>query len=645
MDLGAHGARSLTVEPPLSAILFYLLVTTLGAAALALSLFFRERKARLRLHKNVAALREKANTFQLVAENASDGLLLQHLDSRILWANSAYCDIMGYEADEIVGRYPLEFVMPPDLAVDKATARSYRFDENMHEFEGLVVRRNVRKNGEEFFNQLNLSMVEVRSEGADSQLIVASCRDVTEDVHQEQELRQAHEDLIKLARFDGMTGLANRGWFGELLEQALLEATSQGRRVALCQVDLDRFKEINDSLGHAAGDAALKHVAAALEAHQSDLITAARVGGDEFCFFVLDPPELDELADHARLLQHEISRPLTWEAGTITPSATIGIAVSTEGETDVDALSKRADFALYAAKENRRGTVGVFDSDLMQKYERHRRIRVDLAHAIDNGGLIYNFQPIVHCNRESAIDLETLVRWTHPEYGPIAPDVFLPLAREMGRMPEVDFFGARAALRLLADLDKEGFEGIGAGINVSPETLVDSMFLDFVLWEAERNGIDHRRLRLEILETVFFATNGKTDESADAVGKLKAEGFTVLLDDFGVGHAGLSHLANLQVDGIKIDRSLIAPLPGDPQSLVIVESIVALAEKLDLSVVAEGVETQVQIACLRSMGCESFQGFGFARPMRGEHVLPWLRKNQDTEALMRGHTRSRATAT
>lgn len=616
------------------AVLLYLLLVSLAAACVAIALFLRERAARVRLHGNVIALREKANTFQLVAENASDGLLLQQMDSRILWANRAYCQILGYELDELVGRYPLEFVLPPDLAVDAETARSFNFADNMHEFDSLVERRNVRKDGTEFFNQLNLSLVKMVTDTGEQERVVASCRDVTGQVERKIELRRALEALVKMARYDGLTGIANRAWFSEMLEKALADAAEKGHQVALCQVDLDRFKEVNDTLGHAAGDAVLCRVADALRDNQSERMIAGRLGGDEFCFFVIDPSELSELADQARLLQHDISEPMKWESGSITPSATIGIATSLPGETDVDSLSKRADFALYSAKTNRRGTVGVFDSQLRAKYERHRRIREGLATAIDEGALMYNFQPIITGDGSKPVCFETLVRWNHDEYGPIAPDAFLPLAREMGRIPEVDFFAARAALRLLNELDVAGVEGMLAGVNVSAETLIDPMFLDFVMWEAERNDVDHRRLHLEILETVFFSANGQTDNAAMAVKRLKSEGFEVFLDDFGVGYAGLSHLASLNVNGIKIDRSLIAPLPEDPQSLMIVESIVALADKLDLSVVAEGLETHVQIACLDSIGCAAFQGFGLSRPMRHEDVLPWLQRYPDPTVLV-----------
>ncbi len=569
------------------------------------------------------AQKEEIRLLKFVSDNSSDGAALLDLNGRIVWANPSYCQTSGYRLSEMIGRNPLSFLVAEDLRPSADEIKAFDFRNHEDQFNRPIIRENQRKNGERFFIQLQLSRVQL-DENPGQGFVVVTSRDVTEEVDRDQDLSVAHEQLVTLTRTDDLTGLANRKWFNQCLENALLASNSNGLPLALLLIDLDHFKEINDTHGHAAGDAMLCHVAELLEksAHEGDLI--ARLGGDEFGILINNAPSLEVLSDQARKLARKIRAPLTYETASLSVSTTVGIARSEPRKSTISSLTRQADFALYFAKNERRGNVGAFDRELKEKYDKQRILMSDLADTLSSQNLHFVFQPVFDLSSGKVKAFETLCRWSHPIDGLISPAVFLPMVKEMRRTADLDMMAATAALGLLCDLREHGFEDIAVNTNVSPETLVMSTFSDFILWETERLDLANEMIQLEILEDTFFASQIANDQASNRVALLREKGFNVLLDDFGAGFAGLTHLATLDVSGIKIDRSLISPLPADRQTRIIVQSIAELSKKLGLSVVSEGVEAAEQSATLLELGCPIQQGYLHGRPMPRSDVLNWL---------------------
>lgn len=596
----------------------------------------RERQSLLESYQS---LKEQARLWKLVAEKASDGLVVQHLNGRILWANTAFCEGLEYKLSELIGRNPLSFLIPEDEKPSEEFIRNFNYAENQHEFDQYILVRNVRRSGEEFFNQLNSSRVKMEGEHG-GEVVIVSCRDVTEQVGQEDQLKVAHNQLLELARTDDLTGLANRKWFTEVLDQSLKSANDTDAPLALLQIDLDYFKEMNDTYGHCAGDAVLRHVARILSKNLRPGDLVARLGGDEFAMIVPNAPSLEVLLERARKISREIRAPLSWEEASLTSSTTIGIARSETNTSTAESVTNQADFALYFAKDKHRGGVAAFDAELKTHYDERRKLNADVADAIRSQNLDFVFQPIYDSHRRTVSGFETLCRWQHETRGMVSPATFIPIVKELGRTLDLDLMAASACLNMLHDLGQQGFEDVAVNVNVSPETLMTPTFSDFILWETERLGLDARLVHLEILEDTFFSTDQGNDLAAEHVTRLRTAGFVVMLDDFGAGFAGLTHLARLDVTGIKIDRSLIDPLPHDRQTSLIVQSIYELSQKLGLKIVAEGVETQAQADYLDRMGCTIQQGYFYQRPRAKWDILNWLKEDSKSAQAEKGSLRA-----
>lgn len=598
----------------------------LAAVMLIGSLLWRSLRVQAALKHDLAGARRDiirhlrdADHFRIACEHASDGILIQDMSARIVWANPAYQLIHGRKLEDIIGLNPLSFAIPPDEQPTPEAIRAFRYDPDDPRNKQLQVFRNRDADGHIFWNQISVSFRKTAN-GEEHAILV--CRDITKQMEQETRLRDTRNQLQHEATHDYLTGLPNRPAFLRFIDTALKQ--SRDASVGLLHVDLDDFKSVNDTHGHSAGDAVLVHTAAALRENirAGDLV--ARIGGDEFVIVCPRTRNLNELDKIAKALIADVARPFDWNGRRLACNASIGAALSRRAESSHDDLLLRSDFALYEAKKSGRNRVCVYDSSLHKQHTDEMRRAAELTEAIDTGSMKHYFQPTFCLDTGQITGLETLVRWDHPKEGLLAPAEFLPMVEQMGLMGALDLWSMTAALQQKRLLDRSGLRHIGIAFNASPSLLSHPEFINRLVWSVEAGEIERAQVTIEVLENTAFGDTSQTSSHAAVIRDLFHAGFKVQLDDFGIGFAGLAHLARLDVTSIKIDRTLVKDIMSDEAHHKIVRKIVELANDLGLDVIGEGVEDAQTADALHKMGCRTIQGYWIARPRPTEGLTDWL---------------------
>ncbi len=446
-------------------------------------------------------------------------------------------------------------------------------------------------------------------------------RDVTES-------RRAHERIAQLARFDPLTGLANRSLFREVLDDVVDRACRSQRPAALLFVDLDRFKAVNDCFGHAAGDMLLRQVAQRLQGIVKGEATIARLGGDEFAVVMPDGSETRASRLAARIVR-ELALPFALgdeaHSGSAIIGASVGWASAPQDAATPEALLKSADLALYRVKEQGRGAALRFTADLAQAAAQRRKLEADLGDALARGQLALMFQPIVDAADERVTGFEALLRWRHPELGDVPPLDFIPLAEETGLIVPIGHWVIDAALAQAAHWP----EHVGIAVNLSAAQVEDTELPSIIAAALKRHKVAPPRLELEITESLFLAE--KPAISA-VLARLTDMGVTFALDDFGTGYSSLGTLKKASFARIKIDRSFVqrAAAMGDDgaenEAGAIIQAIVRLAGSLDMATTAEGTETRAAFELCRQLGCTQAQGYLFGKPMPPAEALALVRE-------------------
>jgi diguanylate cyclase (GGDEF)-like protein len=426
--------------------------------------------------------------------------------------------------------------------------------------------------------------------------------------------RLRHEAL-----HDNLTGLPNRVFFQQRLADVLARQRPTDPQIAVMLIDLDRFKEINDTLGHATGDLLLQEVAERLRRGVADRVTVARLGGDEFA--LLDPAQSgpDGAVALARSLREELHRPFAYQDLELEVSATIGVSVAPEHGRDASTLLRRADVAMYAAKNTASG-VAAYGENLDEHSPRKLALVGELRSVIEHDGLQMHYQPKVQMTTGRVIGVEALVRWPHPVQGLIPPDEFVPMAERTGLIGPMTDFVLRTALAQCREWEDAGHH-LSIAVNLSARSLLDADLVDDIARTLSTSGLDPSQLILEITETSVMSD---AEYAMRVLNRLSAMGLTLAIDDFGTGYSSLSYLKRLPVDEVKIDKSFVLNMQEDENDAVIVRSIIDLARNLGLSVVAEGVETAAAWDALREMGCDIAQGYFISRPLPTDQIGAWL---------------------
>ena len=423
------------------------------------------------------------------------------------------------------------------------------------------------------------------------------------------EKRRTQERATRLARYDALTGLANRFQMSETLEKILNARREDHRVCSVFLLDLDRFKQVNDTMGHPTGDALLKQVAQRLEQTVDNAGRVGRLGGDEFQVILPGLIARDELAILAESIIESLSLPYTIDGLRVVIGASIGIACAPDDGVTSEALIRNADLALYAAKDGGRGRHHFYDPDLHSEAEERRQLEQDLRDAISGGGLELHYQPVVETNTEKISGFEALLRWNHPRLGDLSPTKFIPIAEEAGLIAPIGEWALRTACEHLACWP----ESVRIAVNVSPLQFANPALPAIVTSALSSAQIDPSRLELEITESVFLNDDASTKAMFTA---LKRVGVRLALDDFGTGYSSLGYLKKAPFDKIKIDQSFVrgAAMAGSRNGAIIA-SIVSLAEALGMETTAEGVETLDELDLIRMLGCSHVQGFIYERPL------------------------------
>ncbi|MGN6589123.1 MAG: putative bifunctional diguanylate cyclase/phosphodiesterase [Sphingomicrobium sp.] len=422
------------------------------------------------------------------------------------------------------------------------------------------------------------------------------------------EQRRSEREISRLARFDSLTGLPNRAMMRQTLEEALRNAAHRQKGCALFMIDLDRFKNVNDTLGHPVGDALLRQVADRLKSVMGNHGQVGRLGGDEFQAVLPGAAEFGLLESLARTLIEQVSRPYVIEGHRVAIGASVGIAIGDPGRASADALVRNADLALYAAKADGRGKHRLYEPSMHSEAAERQLLENDLSQAIERGELAVYYQPIVRAAEEEISGFESLVRWTHPVRGAISPSKFIPLAEEAGLIGKIGEWVLRTALEEAVHWP----EHVRVAVNLSPLQFNDPGVVDMVRRHLEDTGVRPDRLELEITEGVFLAEGESTDETFT---KLKKLGVRLALDDFGTGYSSLGYLKKAPFDKIKIDQSFVRGASSSTnRNSAIIRAIVTLAETLGMDSCAEGVETHDDLQLIRELGVSMIQGYIFGKP-------------------------------
>jgi diguanylate cyclase (GGDEF)-like protein len=565
-----------------------------------------EETQRLLADKN-GLLEATQKQLQVTLGNISQGVSFFGCDMRLIVSNRRFAEIYRVDPDRIVPGVTLSDIVAMRVAAGAGPLRA------AEEYVAMVAA--VPDHGQD--RSVNARLKDGRTIAIQQRRMedggwVATHEDITER-------QRAEAEVAFLARHDVLTGLPNRSVLQEYIERALPEA-ARGAHFAVLFLDLDRFKAVNDTLGHSAGDALLKQVAERLRATVRQTDTIARFGGDEFV--VLQP--LLELPDGAMRLAQRIievvGEPYLLNGAQASIGVSVGIAMAPADGATSDALLKNADMALYLAKSEGRGTFRFFEPEMDARLVRRHDIERDLRIALAEGGLALHYQPIVNLHSGAVRAFEALIRWNHPTLGQLSPKEFIGIAEECGLIVSLGAWVLRQACRQAALWP----ESIGVSVNLSPLQFREAGLVDIITDVLDSCGLAASRLELEITETVLLASS---DANLATLHQLRSLGVSIAMDDFGVGYSSLSYLHSFPFDRIKIDGSFVAKMMARREALYIVRAIIGLCQDLGIRTTAEGVETREQLRVLRDEMATDVQGHYFSKAMPAEAIPAFLARD------------------
>ncbi|WP_439542557.1 EAL domain-containing protein [Hyphomicrobium sp.] len=545
-----------------------------------------------------SALREQNSRFDAAVRYLPVGLSMFDAEHRLIMCNASYRDMYGLTAEATQPGTAFDDIMRSHAANDPSKIAEDAQEDAGNWIAGL---RERLSSGKAFTDPIQLS---------DGRTIFVRVGPIAGggwvDVHEDITERSRQDAKIAhMARHDMLTGLPNRTLLQERLGQAL-QSQSETEKTALLFLDLDRFKEVNDTLGHSVGDALLKEVAQRLRDAVRKSDTVARVGGDEFVVMLSTTDPNTEPANFAARIIDVVSEPYEIEGQECSIGTSVGIAIS-NGDIDQDALVVQADLALYRSKSDGRGTYRFFEEEMNTSARLRRGIEHDLRSALANGEFELNYQPLVNLERNEISGFEALLRWRHRERGLVSPADFIPIAEESGLIIPIGEWVLRQACSDAATWP----DHVKVAVNLSPVQFKGRALVQTVFSAVAAAAIAPSRLELEITESALLSDS---EETLAILRKLSAFGVKIAMDDFGTGYSSLRYLRSFPFDKIKIDKSFISGLFDGESSLAIVRAISGLGRALDLSITAEGVETQEQLDVVRKEGCTEMQGFLFSKP-------------------------------
>ena len=560
-----------------------------------------------------ASERERASTrafLDTVIEQLPAMLFVKDsVTRRYLLLNKAGEEVIGRPASDVIGRTDRELFPEVGSAYhDRDT--SVLASDGVESYESAFPRDDGRS------VVLRTKRIVLDAPEPGSRYILGLTEDVTD-------LRQTEARVLHLAHYDSLTGLFNRTSFADRLDQLV----DEGAAFAVLTIDLDRFKAVNDQFGHLAGDRLLIEVGNRLRRLVAPEDVVARIGGDEFAIIVVDQEAASRAGQIAKAVVTSLAGSYAIDRFVAHSGASIGIVVSPDDGDTVEALRQAADLALYRAKALGRGTISFFSADLDEAAADRRSLEADLRSAIDCGAIAVAYQPVVSTATGQISSFEALARWTHPDRGPIGPDVFIGIAEECGLVGEL---GAQV-LEIACATAATWREEIRVAVNLSPVQFEDPGLVGKISNILARTGLAANRLQLEVTEGLVIRD---VDNTFRILAKLRALGIQILMDDFGVGYSSLSYFERFPFDKVKIDRSFVDKLSSSPAARAVIEAVVGLGKALGMGIVAEGVETSEQMRLLTDLGCTHLQGYLFSPPLPAQAFAQVLATNAAVGALV-----------
>ena len=551
--------------------------------------------------RTLAELARSEERFRSAFVGGPIGIAVLEEDGRFVEVNDALADMVGYTPVELVGRTVGEITHPEDLRTNL---------DHMHRFfageidQYRLEKRYLHRNGEAVWVAVTAALVPRPGGG---RFMIGHVENITDQ-------RAVTERLAYLAEHDPLTGLANRVQFVAELERSL-DDSGDGVGPAVLFLDLDRFKEVNDSLGHDVGDLLLVEVARRLISCVGPMGLVGRFGGDEFTVLLREVVDADVVTDLGERIVRSLSIPLELSGSETFITASVGTALRDDSTGEAEDLLRDADAAMYVAKEHGRNRVARFDRSIRDRTVARLDLANELHRALERGQFRVHYQPVIDLGTGDISGFEALVRWAHPVNGIIEPGAFISVAEDTGLIVPIGSVVLNEACRQAAAWTGIGSSSMVAApsmaVNLSARQLMDSTIVDSVTAALAASGLDPDQLVLEITESSLMSD---THVAAEVLGELRALGVHIAVDDFGTGYSSLTYLKRFPVECLKIDRSFVDGLGSDAGDTVIVEALVALARALGIESVAEGVETVIQLEHLRAIGCDRVQGYLFGRP-------------------------------
>ena len=564
--------------------------------------------------RHVAQLQESEERFRSAFDYAAIGMALVSPEGKWLQVNRSLCEMVGYSEPELLVM-DWETITHPEDSVAVRAQIEQLVGGHLPTYQ--TEKRYIHKNGGEVWIFLSISLT--RDPETKSTRLIFQTQDITDR-------KRAERQLLHDAFHDTLTGLPNRALFVDRLKQALARTRRLGpHQFAVLFLDLDRFKVINDSLGHIVGDQLLVGIARRLEACLRPGDTVARLGGDEFTILLEDVTDIGEAIVVAERVEKEISSPFNLRGHEVFTTVSVGIAPSTIGYDSPDEILRDADTAMYRAKSLGKARHEVFDKTMHARAVSLLQLENDLRRAVERQEFLLFYQPIVSLQTGQVCGVEALIRWQHPEHGMIMPSAFIPVAEETGLILQMGQWGLREACRQMCEWRGQltGVEALQVSVNLSSKQFSQLDLIEQITRALSDTGLEPAGLRLEITESVVMEN---IESATDMLRQLRDLGVEASIDDFGTGYSSLSYLHRFPTSTLKIDRSFVSGMSNQSENLEIIRSILMLARNLGMTVVAEGVETEEQVVQLRELGCQHAQGYFFSRPVRAEDAAGFLSK-------------------
>lgn len=562
----------------------------------------KERRIALELSQ------ENLHLAQQVIKASRDGIMVTDASGFILSVNPAFTRITGYSAEESIGNTPAL------LKSGKHDAAFYRTMWDAVYSEGSWAGEvwNRRKNGEIYPEWLTINAI--RNHTGEITKFAAILTDITDR-------KKSEEQIKNLAYYDVLTGLPNRRLFNDRLNVAIANAHRHNHLLAIVFIDLDQFKRINDTLGHTIGDRLLVDVAQRIQAEVREGDTVARMGGDEFTLLLQEIEDADAAVALVHRILSAIARPVAISNNTLYVTASVGISLYPHDGTNSENLIRNADTAMYRAKDNGRNSYQLYTATMNASSLEHLAMESNLRKALKNEEFILHYQAKIAADTGRITGAEALIRWQHQELGYIAPSLFIPLAESLGIICELGDWVLTTAIGQCRAWIEQGLDDFRIAVNVSATQLIQDGFSERVINMLEQAGVNPRYLELELTESAVMK---RSEDVVPMLASLKSHGVHISIDDFGTGYSNFGYLKRLPINKLKIDLSFIRDVPANRDDSELVSAMIAMAHKLSLSVVAEGVETPKQAEFLQQQSCDELQGYFIARPLPVREITPLL---------------------